>query len=277
MRLPERSSDAISPTAHYTGWIWARNGLSHPELETVEGRALFELVRPAMVVSSALGSGTLEAYLMARHTAIDALLTRAIEEHGITQVLEVACGLSPRGWRFSERHGDRLTYIEADLPAMAARKRRALERMGSLSERHRVIEIDALSDDSVAAAVADLDRAAGLAIITEGLLGYLPTGAVRGVWQRFASTLSEFERGRYLAELHLASIQTPVVRGFRVVLGAFVRGRVYLHFAREGDAVAALTAAGFGSVTIELANDIVPAAAERSGSRLVHIIEASTG
>ncbi len=32
------SSDAISPTAHYTGYVWARNGLSHPELETLEGR-----------------------------------------------------------------------------------------------------------------------------------------------------------------------------------------------------------------------------------------------
>ena len=31
-------SDAISPTAHYTGYVWARNGLSHPALETPEGR-----------------------------------------------------------------------------------------------------------------------------------------------------------------------------------------------------------------------------------------------
>jgi O-methyltransferase involved in polyketide biosynthesis len=261
-----RSSDAISPTAHYTGWIWARNGLSHPELETVEGRALFELVRPAMVLSSALGSGTLEEYLIARHTAIDGLLSSAIEEHGITQVLEVACGLSPRGWRFCERYGDRITYIEADLPAMAARKRRALERMGSLSERHHVVEIDALRDDSVAAAVAGLDPAGGLVIITEGLLGYLPTDAVRSVWRRFASTLSEFERGRYLSELHLASIQTPVIRAFRVVLGAFVRGRVYLHFDNEAAAVAELEAAGFGAAEVR-----------SSRSRLVHIIEASTG
>ncbi len=38
----ERSSDAISPTAHYTGQVWARNGLSHPRLGTREGRVLFE-------------------------------------------------------------------------------------------------------------------------------------------------------------------------------------------------------------------------------------------
>ena len=276
--LPSRSSDAISPTAHYTGFIWAKNGLSHPELETVEGRVLYEAVRPAMVLSSALGSGTLEAYLMARHQAIDSLLTRAIEEDGITQVLEVATGLSPRGWRFTEKYGERLTYVEADLPAMAARKRRALERMGSLSERHRVLDIDVLRDggpDSLASVIEGLDHGAGLAIITEGLLGYLPTDAVQGIWRRFAAALSSFERGRYIAELHLSSIQTPVIRAFRLVLSGFVRGRVYLHYATEAEARAALEAAGFRSVSIELATDLVPGESA-AGSRLVHIIEAST-
>jgi len=273
--LPSRSSDAISPTAHYTGYIWARNGLSHPELETREGRVLFEAVRPAMIFSSAVGSGTLEAYLMARHVAIDNVLTRAIEERGISQVLEIACGMSPRGWRFSERYGERLTYIEADLPAMAARKRQALERMGSLSDRHRVIDLDVLADGAIARAVAGLDRSAGLAVITEGLLGYLPTDAVEEIWRRLAAVLSEFEANRYIAELHLSSIQTPVIRGFRLVLSAFVRGRVYLHYASEDEARRALTAAGFTNVSIELATDLAPGRGG-SGSRLVHIIEAST-
>jgi O-methyltransferase involved in polyketide biosynthesis len=272
---PSRSSDAISPTAHYTGYIWARNGLSHPELETTEGRVLFEAVRPAMIFSSAVGSGTLEAYLMARHVAIDNVLTRAIEERGISQVLEIACGMSPRGWRFSERYGDRLTYIEADLPAMAARKRQALERMGSLSDRHRVIDLDVLADGAIAKAVAGLDRGAGLAVITEGLLGYLPTDSVEEIWRRLAAVMSEFEANRYVAELHLSSIQTPVIRAFRLVLSAFVRGRVYLHYATEAEAERALTAAGFTDVSIELATDLAP---ERggSGSRLVHIIQAAT-
>ncbi len=141
------STGRVSPTAHYTGYVWARNGLSHPELETVEGRVLFETLRPTMAVTGAIGSGTLETYLLARHLAIDALLQRAIDRHGLTQVLEVACGLSPRGWRFSQRYGERITYLEADLPAMAARKRAALERMGALSERHRVVDVDVLADE----------------------------------------------------------------------------------------------------------------------------------
>ena len=117
-------SETISPTAHYTGYVWARNGLSHPELATTEGRILFESLRPMMLVSAAVGGSSLEPYLLARHRAIDALLERAIEEHGVTQVVEVASGLSPRGWRFTTRYGDRLTYVEADLPEMAAAQTR---------------------------------------------------------------------------------------------------------------------------------------------------------
>jgi O-methyltransferase involved in polyketide biosynthesis len=217
-----------------------------------------------MWLSGALGSGTLERYLMARHLAIDAALTRAIDDGGITQVLEVAAGMSPRGWRFTSRY-EGLTYVEADLPAMAARKRRALDRMGSLSERHPVLDIDVLSDESVAAAVAGLDRGHGLAIITEGLLGYLPTEQVVEVWQRFARTLSEFTRGRYIAELHQSSAATPVIRAFRIALGAFVRGRVYLHFETDADAREALLAAGFSDVEIG-----------QTETKYVHILEAST-
>ncbi|MGD0456066.1 MAG: class I SAM-dependent methyltransferase [Solirubrobacteraceae bacterium] len=183
-----RGSDAISPTAHYTGHIWTRNALSDPALATVQGRLLFEALEPAMNLSRALGGTTLESFLVARHRAIDRLLTQAIEEDGISQVIEVACGMSPRGWRFARHYGERLTYLEADLPTMAARKRRALERMGSLSETHRVTELDALVESgpaSLAELAGPLDRTRGLAIITEGLLSYFPPDRVLEMWRRF--------------------------------------------------------------------------------------------
>jgi O-methyltransferase involved in polyketide biosynthesis len=272
--LPSRPPDAISPTAHYTGHVWARNGLSHRELQTVEGRVLFEIVRPSMIASAALRQGTLEAYLMARHGAIDNVLTRAIDSGAVSQVLEIACGLSPRGWRFTQKYGERLTYVEADLPAMAGRKRRALERMASLSEHHRVEDIDVLSEAGVVTVTEALDRSQGLAIITEGLLGYLPTNAVHDVWRRFSATLSEFSAGRYITELHLRTIQNAQVRAFRLVLSAFVRGRVYLHFATEDEARDALLGDGFRSVEIHPASEL--ARVSGLGSLLSHIIEAST-
>jgi O-methyltransferase involved in polyketide biosynthesis len=161
---------------------------------------------------------------------------------------------------------------------MAARKRRALKGIGSLSDHHEVRILDALKDDgpeSLTAITAELDHEHGLAIITEGLLGYLPDDDVEAIWRRFARALAGFPVGRYISDLHLAGVQTVHVRAFRLVLGAFVRGRVYMHFedAREGEA--ALHAAGFASATVERAAGVIRDGAD-PGNRMAHILEAST-
>jgi len=263
MRRP--GPDAISPTAHYTGHVWVRNGLSHPELATWEGRLLFDALQPTMAASRALGGPTLERPLLSRHRILDERLARAIDDGTVGQVVEVACGMSPRGWRFATRYGDRLTYVEADLPEMAARKRRALARMGSLGERHRVADLDVLREDgpgSLAALAAELDRDVGVAILTEGLLTYLDTERVLAIWGRFAFVLAGFPSGRYYSDLRLAGESLgPVERGFSVVLSAFVRGRVHAHFADEPEAEAALVAAGFAAATLHRGD-------------LIHVIEA---
>jgi O-methyltransferase involved in polyketide biosynthesis len=272
------ASANISPTAHYTGEVWRRNGLSHPWLATREGRAMFDALHPLMRVSGALGGPSLERYLVARHLAIDALLGIAIERHGVTQVIEIAAGMSPRGWRFANRYGDRLTYVEADLPAMAERKRAALARIGSLSDAHRVVELDALraaGPGSLAQLAGQLDPDRGSAIITEGLLGYLPNAAVLDLWRRIAATLSAFPSGRYISDLHLGSATSPVVRVFRLGLSAFVRGRVHLHFGDAEEAQAQLRACGFHRAAVRPAASVAELAPESRGS-MAHILEAST-
>jgi O-methyltransferase involved in polyketide biosynthesis len=269
---------AVSPTAHYTGYVWARNGLSHPELSTVEGRVLFESLRPVIRAGRLLGWSSLESYLLTRHRAIDVLLERAIERAGITQVVEVAAGLSPRGWRFMQRYSDVLTYIEADLPEMAARKRRALERMDSLNARHRVAEVDVLNEhgpDSLQALLDQLDEKRGLAIITEGLLGYLPRDAVEGIWRRFATALAGFPRGRYISDIHIGELQTIEARVFRVMLSAFVRGRVHLHFGEPQEVQAQVCEAGFKSSRVYRAARLAPET-RGPGSGLAHTLEAVT-
>jgi O-methyltransferase involved in polyketide biosynthesis len=270
--------DNISPTAHYTAEVWRRAGLSHPWLRTREGRVMVDALHPLMVASGALGGPSLERYLLARHRAIDALLTEAVERHGVRQVIEIAAGMSARGWRFANRYGERLTYVEADLPAMAARKRRALERIGSLSDTHRVAEIDALRDDgatSLGALAEQLDPRVGLAIVTEGLLGYLSTDAVLGLWRRIAGTLDAFPAGRYVSDLHLGSVQTPTVRVFRRLLGVFVRGQVYLHFDGAEEAEEALREAGFAGAAVRGAGEIIELP-DREQRATAHILEAST-
>ncbi|MFL5822684.1 MAG: class I SAM-dependent methyltransferase [Solirubrobacteraceae bacterium] len=278
MKIPViGTEDPVSPTAHYTGYIWTRNGLSHPELRTTEGRVLFESLRPVMTLNSILGRGSLEQYLLARHQAIDRLLRRAIEEHGVAQVLEIAAGLSARGWRFTNRYPD-LTYIEADLPDMVARKRQSLERMDGQARGHRIVELDVLREsgaNSLASVAAGLDREQGLVIITEGLLGYLPTEKVTAIWRRFADTLGGFALGRYLSDVHLSSLQTLEVRAFRALLSAFVRGRVHLHFRDPAEVVDALEAAGFARADVRPAFALAEMSAQ-PGTRLAYVLEAST-
>lgn len=285
MRLPNplsRGSAAVSPTAHYTGHVWGRNDLSHPELSTIEGRILFDALAPAMLASRTLGGPTLEGLLLARHRIIDDLLSRAIDAGTIAQVIEVAAGMSPRGWRFSKRYGDRLTYVEADLPGMARRKREALERIGTPGVHHRVAEVDVLLDDgpqSLSAVASSLDGEAGLAIVTEGLLTYFDEDDVTGMFERFALVQSAFSAGLYLADIRLGDSRHGLPeQAFQVVLSAFVRGQVHTHFDDEDSAARALRAAGFHEARLHRA-DRQPAAGDAArdpAAARIHIIEAST-
>ncbi|HEY8502549.1 MAG TPA: class I SAM-dependent methyltransferase [Solirubrobacterales bacterium] len=274
-------SAAVSPTAHYTGETWVRNGLSHPELATWQGRVLHGTLALPNAVSKRLGGPTLEGLLLARHRIIDSILEDSIQG-GVGQVIEAACGMSPRGWRFSERYGDRLTYVEADLPAMAARKREALARMGSLGDHHRVADLDILRDGgpgSLDALVEDLDPAKGLVIITEGLLTYFDDATVEALWARLARVLGGFSKGVYLADLRFARPGRGLSeRAFDVVLGAFVRGKVHAYRGDEATAEAALLDAGFKAAQLHPGDEHSAATEVRGdpGAGVLCIIEAET-
>jgi O-methyltransferase involved in polyketide biosynthesis len=272
-------SGAISPTAHYTGETWVRNGLSHPQLATWQGRVLHGTMALPNALSRTLGGPSLENLLLSRHRIIDALLEDLIDG-GVSQVIEAACGMSPRGWRFSRRYGDELTYVEADLPAMAQRKREALAQMGSLGEHHRVADLDILRDGgpgSLESLVEAMDPDKGLAIITEGLLVYLDDATVEALWARLARALQPFSKGAYLADLRFASPDPGVTeRAFGVLLGAFVRGRIHAYPGDKAAAEADLRRAGFREPRLHPA-DQHPAAAEAGddpGAGMLCIIEA---
>jgi O-methyltransferase involved in polyketide biosynthesis len=263
------SSDAVSPTAHYTGHVWLRNGLSHPALGTLEGKAMFLATEPLMLARRATGGPTLEDYLLARHRTIDELLEEEIDADGVGQVIEIAAGMSPRGWRFTDRHPD-LVYVETDLPGMAKRKREALEEIGDRPAGHRVAELDALSEDgdaSLDAVAGELDPERGLVVITEGLLSYLEEDDMLGMWRRIARTLERFTSGRYVFDLGVGSLGNGIqAQAFRAALGGFVRGRVHEHFTEDDDAVRALRDAGFGDARVVRPSDDQPTRLPRLGS-----------
>jgi O-methyltransferase involved in polyketide biosynthesis len=262
--------------------MWERYGLSHPGLVLRRARWLERATRPVVAGTRLLSGVSLDALMEARHRGIDALLTRAIEEGRVSQVIELAAGLSPRGWRFAKRYGARITYVETDLPHMVAAKRRLLKRARLESPHHRSTELNALAvsgANSLAGICDTLDRSRGVAIITEGLMNYLDPAQARGVWRRVASQMQAFPQGLYLSDVYLATANRGLVAdAFLSLLSTFVRGRVHLHFDSERDAIEAMREAGFATAQVH-ASDALPetrALAGRGGTKHVQILEART-
>jgi O-methyltransferase involved in polyketide biosynthesis len=213
---------------------------------------------------------------------IDLRLAQAIDAGEISQVVEVAAGLSPRGWRFRTRYADRLTYVEADLPAMIENKRRVLAELGGENAHHRTVEIDALRDNgptSIDTLCSTLDPTRGTAIITEGLINYFDRTNVVAMWRRFARALARFTRRLYLSDIVVREgNRGALVQGFGALLGVFVRGRVHLDFANAADVEATLGAAGLDGAVLDprdFAFELPKL--ENAGAGVVRVIEAMPG
>jgi O-methyltransferase involved in polyketide biosynthesis len=248
-------SEAISPTAHYTGYVWFAHGQSHEAFATRTGRLMYQALRAPNLIAHKAHLPTLEGMLLARHRVIDLRLSQAIDAGEIDQIVEVAAGLSPRGWRFRTRYGDRITYVEADLSGMLENKRRILAELGGETPHHRTVVVDALAETgptSIDAICASLDPRRGTAIVTEGLVNYFDTPTMIAMWRRFGAALRRFPRGVYLSDLILrGGNRIPLVVGFQWLLSAFVRSRVHMHFDSAEDAEDALASAGLTGVLLD--------------------------
>jgi O-methyltransferase involved in polyketide biosynthesis len=272
----------ISPTAHYTSDVWVRSGLSDPALSTRLGAVLHAALTPLNATYGVFsGRPNLDAMLVARHRALDRLLEREITTGRVGQVIEIAAGLSGRGYRFARRF-PHVHYVETDLVPMASYKRRSLDAAGLRRPNHDVRPLDALARDgptSLAVVAAELEPSRGLAIVTEGLLSYLSRDAVLALWRRVATTLGRFPHGFYLSDLHLAGdvdgMWIPEL--FRVGLELFARGPVRYHFGSADEAVTALRSAGFREAHLHLPCDLAePDRPDHTPAPLVRVLAAST-
>lgn len=232
-------SARISPTALYTAQVWQENQRSVPELQSWASRALYTALWPAMRTSQWFGGPTLTDFLLARHDLIDHCLTQAIESGQISHVVEIAAGLSPRGCRYTDRYGSKLTYIEADLPAMAAQKASLLKERLKHSSNHHVLSIDAFQaegPESLSGILARFKPQGGVAIVTEGLLNYFDKASVLALWRNIATVFAEHADSIYLSDLHFAGHNNDLAsQVFAKALGYFVQGRVHLHFQDESE------------------------------------------
>lgn len=252
---PARDSSGISFTALYTGAVWHRRGLSDDVLATEQGRWLYHLMTPFEAASKAVVGGNLRTFLLQRHLIIDHLINQAIDR-GVTQVLEIACGLSPRGIRLRQQF-PQLHMAEADLPDMATRKASRLLVSGHLGPNHQVMPIDILAKGGSHCLETVLERTFDnrepVIVITEGLTSYFDLATISGFWSRLAALLQQRPGSVYLSESYLMPTQ-PLLRatlkGLGGLLGTITRSDVSFHFENDQQASDHFRQCGFPSVTV---------------------------
>ena len=282
-----QDTSRISITAHHTGYTWYANNLSHPALATAYGKAFYYSSKPWMhLARTVLGLADLETALLQRHMIIDHLLDEAFEKHGSVQVLELASGLSPRGFRFCNKHsGKDVLYIEADLPGMAGRKKTILENHGLMDANHFVLPCNILVQSgelSLEGIFRDrLDHSKPVFIITEGIINYFDLETMRNLWIRMAGLLKNASKGIYVSD----NMPRPVGHsmGFFLtiwnqIVATIARGGFYMHFSSDGEAENEFKACGFESSMIhrpESFKGVIPIPASRRASFL-RVIQAET-
>ncbi|MFW6698599.1 class I SAM-dependent methyltransferase [Acinetobacter pittii] len=196
----------ISFTAHYTGYIWYQMGISHEALATAKGKSLAYLVHPIESWAEKYVGGSMRTTLKQRHTMLDHHLEQLIQESPDLQVLEIACGLSPRGWWFRQ-HYPSITYRELDLPDMAQTKQNALQQIEKNAPE--ILSVD-LFTEAFAQAFEVFDPNRPLVVISEGLINYFDKGLLEHLIQSIGHYGATFKKFHYLTDLYPEPIKNKL-------------------------------------------------------------------
>ncbi|MEQ1312439.1 class I SAM-dependent methyltransferase [Acinetobacter sp. XH1639] len=239
----------ISFTAHYTGYIWYQMGISHPALATTKGKTLAALVHPIESWAEKYVGGSMRTTLKQRHTMLDTHLEQLIQQYPNLQVLEIACGLSPRGWWFRQHHPD-ICYRELDLPDMAATKQAALQQI----EPHvdDVLSVD-LFTEAFANVFKVFDPKRPLVIISEGLINYFEKPLLQQLIQAIAIYGRDFKELHYLTDLYPEPTQNKlatIIWNSSRLLKLMSRSAFSFHFKTPAEVEIFFHEAGFKQVEV---------------------------
>lgn len=243
----------ISISAHYTGYIWYKNGLSHPQFVTPMGRTAYWALKPMNAFMQAMVGASIDTFLMQRHLILDHLVEQAIAE-GYEQIVELAAGLSSRGYLIKQAHPS-IHYVEGDLPGMSARKADLLDQLGR-QPGHITQPCNILDESgahSIESLLASLDKSKKTLIITEGLVNYFDLGTIRSVWSRMAVALKGFPQARYITEVYPKLEQHPSYKYVKVaqkVVGFFTQGEYPLHYNSNEEMTQGFLEDGFTQVSV---------------------------
>lgn len=239
----------ISFTAHYTGYIWFQEGISHAALASNKGRWLAKLVSPLENWAELIIGDSMRTTLRQRHSLIDRQLDLFLAEHPDAQVLEIATGLSPRGWRYRQKFPN-LVYVEADLPEMAAAKRQALSQIETPAPRIEAVD---LFGEGFQQLLESFDSTKPLVIISEGLINYFTKDMLNDLWTRLAHGLKQFPIGVYLTDLYPEPVTRRLAKliwNSSKILKVMSRSAFAFHFVSPVEVTTAMKTAGFSQSVV---------------------------
>lgn len=238
----------ISFTAHYTGYIWYLLGISHSDLASSKGKRLATLLHPFESLAERFVGGSMRSTLKQRHQLINKRLDELIEQYPNLQIVEIAAGLSPRGWRYRQNN-KAITYIEMDLPDMAVAKRLALKK---IDPDATVIGVD-LFDQAFAEHILALDHSRPLVIISEGLVNYFTKDMLQQLWQSFSQVLHPFTQGFYITDIYPEPVKhklAKIIWQSSKLLKVLSKSAFSFHFTSPSEVSTFFNQAGFNSVSV---------------------------
>lgn len=274
----------ISFTAHYTGYIWYSMGISHPVFATSKGRFLAKVLHPLESWAEKHVGGSMRTTLKQRHSIIDDQLTQLIQQHPDLQILEIACGLSPRSWNFRQKF-PQITYRELDLPDMAKIKTQALQKLDS--EAPEVLTADIFTHD-FEKIFHTFDSKRPLVIISEGLINYFDKTLLNKLLQGMTEYGQDFTELHYLTDIYPEPVKNKLANfiwSSSKLLKVMSRSSFTFHFINPQQVQSFFSHAGFNTVDViqplsfshkeDTSNVIHFQNPEEHGGDLVWVIHAS--
>jgi hypothetical protein len=192
----------VGITAHFTAAVWAELGVPNATLfSTGKGRVMSKVVQWGGATLGLFGKyNTVNLFLKVRHLGINALL----EQKKPLQVIELAAGLSPRGYSWVQNHNG--TYIEVDQAAVIEAKSAILAKQpGASAGKLELVVADLVHDDYARALAQEpaLNSQIPTLIIVEGLTGYLGAMAMQSLLQKIHRLASRFKHCTVLIDFYL--------------------------------------------------------------------------
>jgi len=278
--VKDTDTSRISISAHYTGYVWYKNGLSHQGFATGMGKAAYWTLKPVNAFLQTMVGASIDTFLLQRHYVLDHLVTQAIEEEGYEQIVELAAGLSSRGYLIKQKY-PQVEYLEGDLPGMSQRKASLLDQLGR-AEGHHTQPCNILDESgpiAIETLLQQLDPNKKTLVITEGLVNYFDLPTIRKVWQRLATALRRFPEAKYVTEVYPRLEDHPSYRYVQFaqkVVGFFTQGEYPLHYNSNQTMHDGFVEDGFDEVTVSEPEEFYGKLEMPTSSRksLVRIVEA---